>query len=120
MTNVQNVQGLSVVIDISHYNTVTSFSDAKTDGVVGVIPKATQSTNWSDSTYAGRKQQAQAAALWWGGLSLRNQRRWCSPGQYFLSKVNPVPNDLLALRFRREPTKPDDYRPGGTVCNGDL
>ena len=103
MTNVQGVQGLNVVIDISHYNTVTSFSDLKTGGVVGVIHKATQSTNWSDPTYADRKQQAQAAGLWWGAYHFGTNDDGTAQAQYFLSKVNPGPNDLLALDFEENP-----------------
>jgi len=63
------VQGMNVVIDLSHFNTVTSFSDIKSAGVVGIIHKATQATNWSDPTYADRKQQATAAGLWGGKTS---------------------------------------------------
>ena len=103
MANVQGVQGLNVVIDISHYNTVTSFSDVKTDGVVGVIHKATESTNWSDPTYANRKQQAQAAGLWWGAYHFGTNDDGTAQAQYFLSKVNPGPNDLLALDFEENP-----------------
>ena len=39
-----NVQGLNVVIDLSHFNAVTSFTDVKNAGVVG-IHKATQGTD---------------------------------------------------------------------------
>ncbi len=39
-----SVQGLNVVIDLSHYNTVTNFSDVKAGGIVGVIHKATEGT----------------------------------------------------------------------------
>ena len=103
MANVQGVQGLNVVIDISHYNTVTSFSDVKADGVVGVIHKATEGTNWSDPTYADRKQQAQAAGLWWGAYHFGTNNDGAAQAQYFLSKVNPGPNDLLALDFEENP-----------------
>jgi lysozyme len=94
-----NVQGLNVVIDLSHYNTVTSFADVKADGVVGVIHKATQGTNWTDSTYASRKQQAEAAGLWWGAYHFGTNIDGTAQAQYFLSIVNPGPNDLLALDF---------------------
>lgn len=94
-----NVQGLNVVIDLSHYNTVTSFSDVKSGGVVGVIHKATQGTNWTDSTYASRKQQAKAAGLWWGAYHFGTNTDGTAQAQYFLSIVNPGPNDLLALDF---------------------
>lgn len=98
-----NVQGLNVVIDLSHFNTVTSFSDVKTGGVVGVIHKATQSTDWIDPTYAARKQQAEAAGLWWGAYHFGTNTDGAAQAQYFLSKVNPGPNDLLALDFEQNP-----------------
>jgi lysozyme len=94
-----NVQGLNAVIDLSHYNTVTSFADIKADGIVGVIHKATQSTNWTDSTYASRKQQAEAAGLWWGAYHFGTNTDGTAQAQYFLSVVNPGPTDLLALDF---------------------
>ena len=98
-----NIQGLNVVIDLSHYNTVTSFADIKTGGVVGVIHKATQSTDWIDPTYADRKQQAQGAGLWWGAYHFGTNNDGTAQAQYFLSKVNPGPNDLLALDFEQNP-----------------
>lgn len=98
-----NIQGLNVVIDLSHYNTVTSFSDVKTGGVAGVIHKATQSTNWIDPTYAVRKEQAQAAGLWWGAYHFGTNNDGAAQAQYFLSQVNPGPNDLLALDFEENP-----------------
>jgi lysozyme len=98
-----NIQGLNVVIDLSHYNTVTSFSDVKLGGVVGVIHKATQGTNWTDSTYAIRKQQAQAAGLWWGAYHFGTNSDGAAQAQYFLSVVKPGPNDLVALDFEENP-----------------
>lgn len=98
-----NIQGLNVVIDLSHYNAVTSFSEVKTGGVVGVIHKATQSTDWCDPTYAERKQQAQAAGLWWGAYHFGTNTDGVAQAQYFLSQVNPAPNDLLALDFEQNP-----------------
>ena len=98
-----NIQGLNVVIDISHYNTVTSFPDLKADGVVGVIHKATEGTDWSDPTYDSRKQQAQAAGLWWGAYHFGTNSDGAAQAQYFLSQVNPGPNDLLALDFEQNP-----------------
>ena len=98
-----SVQGLNIVIDLSHFNTVTSFSDVKTDGVVGVIHKATQGTDWEDPTYATRKQQAEAAGLWWGAYHFGTDADGVAQAQYFLSKVDPGPNDLLALDFEENP-----------------
>jgi len=94
-----NVQGLNAVIDLSHFNTVTSFAEIKSAGIVGIIHKATQATNWSDSTYAARKTQALAAGLWWGAYHFGTNADGAAQAEYFLSKVNPGPTDLLALDF---------------------
>lgn len=94
-----NVQGLNAVIDLSHFNTVTSFAEIKSAGIVGIIHKATEATNWSDSTYAARKQQALAAGLWWGAYHFGTDADGAAQAEYFLSKVNPDPTDLLALDF---------------------
>jgi len=94
-----NVQSLNAVIDLSHFNTVTSFAEIKSDGIVGIIHKATEATNWTDSTYAARKQQALAAGLWWGAYHFGTNADGAAQAEYFLSKVNPGPTDLLALDF---------------------
>ena len=97
------VQGLNVVIDLSHFNIVTSFPNIKSAGIVGIIHKATQSTNWSDPTYAARKPQALAAGLWWGAYHFGTNADGAEQARWFLSVVNPGPNDLLALDFEENP-----------------
>lgn len=99
-----SAQVLNVVIDLSHFNTVDSFSDVKAGGVVGVIHKATQGTGWMDPTYDSRKQQALAAGLWWGAYHFGTSEDGAVQAQYFLSKVNPGPKDLLALDFEENPS----------------
>ena len=99
-----NVQGLNVVIDLSHFNTVTSFSAIKAGGIVGVLHKATQGTGWMDPTYVSRKQEALDAGLWWGAYHFGTNADGAAQAQYFLSKVNPGPNDLLALDFEENPS----------------
>lgn len=99
-----NVQGLNVVIDLSHFNAVTSFADVKQSGIVGVIHKATQGTGWTDPTYNSRKQQALAAGLWWGAYHFGTNDDGAAQAQYFLSQVNPGPQDLLALDFEENPS----------------
>ena len=96
-------QGLNVVIDLSHFNTVTSFANIKAAGIVGIIHKATQGTGWTDSTYAARQQQAEAAGLWWGAYHFGTNADGAAQAQFFLSKVNPGPTDLLALDFEENP-----------------
>lgn len=99
-----SVQGLNVVIDLSHFNTVTSFPNIKSAGIVGIIHKATEGTGWSDPTYAGRKPQALAAGLLWGAYHFGTNADGAEQAQYFLKIVNPGPNDLLALDFEENPS----------------
>lgn len=94
-----DIQGLNAVIDLSHYNIVNSFSDIKTDGIVGVIHKASQSTNLTDQSYGLRKPQALEAGLWWGAYHFGTNDDGAAQAKYFLSVVKPGPNDLLALDF---------------------
>ena len=99
-----SVQGSSVVVDLSHYNTVTSFQQVQQSGIVGVIHKATEGTNWTDPTYASRKPQALAAQLYWGAYHFGINEDGAAQAQYFLSIVNPGPQDLLALDFEQNPS----------------
>jgi len=99
-----SVQGLNVVIDLSHYNPVTSFTQVKQGGIVGVIHKATEGTGWSDPTYASRKPEALAAGLLWGAYHFGVNEDGAAQANYFLSVVKPGPNDLLALDFEENPS----------------
>jgi lysozyme len=95
-----SVQGLNVVIDLSHFNTVNSFTDIKSAGIVGIIHKATQGTaNGSDPTYPIRRPQALAAGLWWGAYHFGTNADGAAQAQYFLKTATPGPNDLMALDF---------------------
>jgi lysozyme len=99
-----SIQGLDAVIDLSHYNSVTSFDEVKQGGVLGVIHKATEGTGWSDPTYTARKSQALAAGLWWGAYHFGVNEDGTAQAQYFLSIVKPGPQDLLALDFEENPS----------------
>lgn len=90
---------LNVVIDLSHYNEVTSFAQVKSGGIIGVVHKATQGTTSTDATYASRRPQALAAGLWWGAYHFGTNTDGAAQAQHFLSVVNPGPTDLLALDF---------------------
>jgi len=92
---------LNVVIDLSHYNEVTSFADIKASGIVGVIHKATQGILDRDRTYAWRRREAVAAGLWWGAYHFGTNTDGAAQARFFLSVVNPGPRDLLALDFEQ-------------------
>src|SRR5882672_2787726 len=84
---------LNVVIDLSHYNEVASFSDIRASGIVGVIHKATQGVVDRDPTYAWRRREALAAGLWWGAYHCGTNTDGAAQARFFLSVVNPGPQD---------------------------
>jgi lysozyme len=95
---------INVVIDLSHFNNVTDFNVVKSDGIVGVIHKATEGTNYTDREYVARSSQAKAAGLWWGAYHFGVNEDGVAQAEYFLSVVNPGPNDLLVLDFETNPS----------------
>lgn len=52
-----------VVIDLSHWQAPVDFAQAKAAGIVAVILKATQGSNWVDVTFASRFAAATGAGL---------------------------------------------------------
>lgn len=95
---------INVVVDLSHYNTVTNFNTVKDDGIVGIIHKATQGTDLVDPKYKARKEEALAAGLWWGAYHFGVGGDGVAQAKYFLSNVAPGPNDLLVLDLEWDPT----------------
>ena len=57
---------LNAVVDLYHRDSVASFQQAKLNGIVGVIHKATEGRTVVDSEYHGRKHRAPANGLFWG------------------------------------------------------
>jgi lysozyme len=88
---------------LSHFNTVSSFETVKSAGIVGVIHKATQGTTMIDSHYHARKSSALAAGLWWGAYHFGTGGDGTAQAKYFLSVVEPGPNDLLVLDLEENP-----------------
>ena len=94
---------LNAVIDLSHFNTVTSFQEVKDDGILGVIHKATQGTGFVDAEYARRRVGALSVGLFWGAYHFGIGGDVEGQGNHFLDIVNPAPTDLLVLDFEPNP-----------------
>lgn len=94
---------INVVVDLSHFNTVSSFATVKAAGIVGVIHKATQGTSIHDQQYQNRRSAALAAGLWWGAYHFAEGGDGVAQANFFLSMVNPTPTDLLVLDFEQNP-----------------
>lgn len=90
---------LNAVIDLSHFNHVTSFQDIRDAGIIGIINKATQGVTGVDGTYGTRRPQALAAGLLWGGYHFGVSGTPQKQADHFLDVVQPAPTDLLVLDF---------------------
>jgi lysozyme len=88
---------IDVVIDLSHHNTISSWTDIKSSGIIGIIHKATQGTSYVDPTYASRKQEALAEGLLWGAYHFGEGGNARTQAEHFLEVVQPEPTDLLVL-----------------------
>ena len=95
---------INVVVDLSHYNTVTDWNTVKGDGIVGIIHKATEGTSLIDQKYELRKPEALAAGFWWGAYHFGVAEDGVAQAKYFLNLVKPGPNDLLVLDLEQNPT----------------
>lgn len=94
---------LNNVVDLSHHNSVTSFQEAKRNGIVGVIHKATQGRNFVDATYHARRARALANGLLWGAYHFGVRGNVTQQVEHFLETVNPTRSDLLVLDFEPNP-----------------
>jgi lysozyme len=94
---------LNAVIDLSHWNTVTSFEDAKSSGILGVIHKATQGTDVVDAKYDESRATAVSAGLLWGAYHFGTGGNVDNQVDHFLNVVSPGPTDLLVLDFEPNP-----------------
>lgn len=97
---------LNNIIDLSHHNTVTSFEEAKLNGIVGVLHKATQGRTVVDATYHARRARALANGLLWGAYHFGVKGNVAQQVEHFLNTVNPADTDLLVLDF--EPNHESD------------
>jgi len=94
---------LNVVIDLSHFNEVSSFQKVKDSGIIGVVHKATQGTRFVDDKYADRRTQALSAGLFWGAYHFGTGGNVEDQVNHFLDVVKPDDQTLLVLDFEPNP-----------------
>ncbi len=88
---------INAVVDVFHGDNVTDFHAVKADGIVGMIHKATQGLGIVDPAYHSRRPIALSAGLLWGAYHFADGSDGAEQAKFFLSVVNPGPNDLLVL-----------------------
>jgi lysozyme len=92
---------LNAVIDISHHNGNIDLQQAKGDGIIGVIHKATQGLSDVDPMYETNRAKAQDAGLLWGAYHFATGDDGVQQAQHFLNVVGTFENTLLVLDFEQ-------------------
>jgi lysozyme len=95
-----------VVIDISHYDTVSQdFAATAKAGIVAVILKATQGTGFVDPTFLARAEEAKAAGLLVGAYHFLDGSDPAAQMAHFLTVANSEAGvDRLAVDFEPYPS----------------
>jgi len=102
-------QGLDAVIDLSQGATVSDFRLVRRSGILGVIHKASEGSDYADGACAARRPQAEAAGLLWGtyhygtGVGTGTQQ-----AAFFLARSRPGPKTLLALDLEANENNPSN------------
>jgi lysozyme len=99
------------VLDISHHNEVTSWSQMKSAGIVGVIGKATEGAGYTDPDYVDRARDALNAGLLWGAYHFATGSTVKTQVDDFLSVTGVDDETLYALDW--------EDNPGGTKMSLD-
>ena len=98
---------LNAVVDLSHHNIDPDFALARdTDGIAGIIHKATQGLSYTDPTFANRRAKALDADLLWGAYHFGTGSDGVQQAERFLLAVQPTDETLLALDFEANPQGP--------------
>jgi lysozyme len=92
------------VIDISHWNPVTSWSSIVNAGIVGVINKATEGTYYRDNTYLKNCAPCYQNGLCWGAYHFGTNENAQSQADFFLSMVGVDNETLYALDWEDNPS----------------
>jgi lysozyme len=98
------------VIDLSHYNSVSSLVQAKNDGIVGCIHKCSEGSGWRDVMLAERYRLAKEAGLLWGLYHFMRPGSVTLQVNSFLdaAKMASDENTLFALDYEASGLKLDD------------
>jgi lysozyme len=88
---------LNAVIDLSHYNTVTSFQQVRDSGILAVIQKATQGARFVDSEYDNRRNDALRAGLLFGSYHFGTDDDPEEQADHYLSIAEST--ELMVLDF---------------------
>jgi len=93
------------IIDLSHHNKISSFDEARADGIFGVLHKATQGATFVDPTYTSHRTDAVKAGLKWGAYHFGVAGDAIAQADHLLQTAGPgIP---LVLDFEGNPQGQD-------------
>ncbi len=86
-----------IVVDLSHYQNVRSWSAVKAAGIVGVVNKATEGLSGVDTTYAYRRPRVVDVDILYGAYHFLRPGNIQAQVDHFLGVAKPDETTLLAL-----------------------
>jgi len=86
-----------LVLDLSHHETVQSYSKVKADGIYGIIWKATQGQSFHDDQYHINREKARAAGFLWGSYHFADGTNVTGQVQNYLNYAKIQPGELFCL-----------------------
>jgi uncharacterized protein (TIGR02594 family) len=91
------------VLDISHHNGVSSWNEVKNAGIIGIIHKATEGTDFVDGEYRRRRNEATAAGLKWGAYHFAHSGSVSAQVDHFLNITGIDDQMLYSLDWEDPP-----------------
>lgn len=88
-----------VVVDLSHYDSVTNLDAVWNAGIRGVIHKATQGTQYDDDKYDNRKPWFEERGFLWGAYHFAQFGNVRAQADNYLRKIKYDGKTLIALDF---------------------
>lgn len=99
-----------IIIDISHYQSVSSFEKVKAAGIVGVICKATEGSTYVDDKYDDHRAQAEAAGLIVASYHFLKHGNVAAQISHYLAVANPGPGERVVIDYEDTACTLDDLR----------
>lgn len=97
---------LNAVIDLSHYNDTVDLKKAQDAGVLAVIHKASQGTQFSDGKFRERMSIAQSIGMLRGAYHFLTNEDPVGQAIHFLAAVEDFPDALLSVDVENDPSGP--------------
>ncbi|MBO0906027.1 glycoside hydrolase family 25 protein [Jiella sonneratiae] len=94
-----SVPGANAVIDLSHHQNSVNFQRIKEDGIVAVVHKATEGSNYKNRTYSERRDKAKAAGLRWGSYHFSSGSNATIQFENYVNFAKPTDDELICLDF---------------------